>query len=110
MANAHGLIVREVDRESAGDLLWAPGVCPPPILPPSMSTAFPGDGRAGHKSAVRGDNDASQSLLHIGSQRHVLRKLPRSWPAGGSFGVPLRCCGAILQTAASSSSIAPQLP
>ena len=26
MADAHGLIVREVDQESAGDLFWAPGV------------------------------------------------------------------------------------
>src|SRR5271170_1487049 len=97
MANAHGLIVREVDRESAGYLLWAPGVCPPPILPPSMSTAFPGHGRAGHKSPARSDDDASQSLLHIGSQRRIDRKLPLLWPASGSLGMPLRCRRAILQ-------------
>ena len=65
MADAHGVIVREVDREPAGDLLRAPGVCPPPILPPSMSTAFPGHGWAGHKS--------------IGSQCRVDRKLPLLW-------------------------------
>ena len=65
MADAHGVIVREVDREPAGDLLRAPGVCPRPILPPSMSTAFPGHGWAGHKS--------------IGSQCRVDRKLPLLW-------------------------------
>ena len=60
MADAHGVIVREVDREPAGDLLRAPGVCPPPILPPSMSTAFPGHGWARHKSPARSDDAASQ--------------------------------------------------
>ena len=100
----------EVDREPAGDLLRAPGVCPPPILPPSMSTAFPGHGWAGHKSPARSDDAASQSFLHIGSQCRVDRKLPLLWPASGSLGMPLRCRRAILQTAASSGGIAPQLP
>jgi hypothetical protein len=110
MADAHGVIVREVDREPAGDLLRAPGVCPPPILPPSMSTTFPGHGWAGHKSPARSDDDASQSFLHIGSQCRVDRKLPLLWPASGSLGMPLCCRRAILQTAASSGGIAPQLP
>jgi hypothetical protein len=35
MADVHGLIVREVDRQAASNLLRAPGVCPPSILPRS---------------------------------------------------------------------------
>jgi len=75
MADAHGLIVREVDRQAAGDLLRTPGVCPPPILPRSMPTALPGHGRAGNKSPARSRDDASQSFLHIGLQCRVERKL-----------------------------------
>jgi bifunctional UDP-N-acetylglucosamine pyrophosphorylase/glucosamine-1-phosphate N-acetyltransferase len=42
MADAHGLIVREVDRQAAGNLLRAPGVCPPPMLPRSNVVLGPG--------------------------------------------------------------------
>src|SRR5215207_7680894 len=110
MADAHGLIVREVDRQAAGDLLRAPGVGPPPVLPRSMPTAFPGHGRAGNRSPARSDNDASQSFLHIGSQSCVECKLRLLWAASGSLGVPLRGCRAILQAAASGGGVAPQLP
>src|SRR5215471_18785778 len=45
MADAHALIVREVDRQAASNLLRAPGVCPPSILPRSMPAAFPAHSR-----------------------------------------------------------------
>jgi hypothetical protein len=106
MADAHGLIVRKVNREPAGDLFWAPGICPPAVLPPPMSTTFPGHRWAGHKCPARSGDGASQPLIHIGSQCRVDRKLPRLWPASGSVCVPLRCCRAVLQTAASSGSCA----
>ena len=109
MADAHGLIVREVDRQAAGDLLRAPGVRPPPALPRSMSAAFPGHGRAANRSPAWSDDHASQSFLHIGSQSRVERKLRLLWAASGSLGVPLRCRRAILQAAASSGGVAPQL-
>jgi hypothetical protein len=35
-ADAHGLIVREVDRQAAGNLLRSPGICPPAMLPRSF--------------------------------------------------------------------------
>ena len=66
MADAHGLIFREVDRQSAGDLLRAPSACPPPVLPWSMPTAFPGHGRAGNRSPAWSDHHASQPFLYIG--------------------------------------------
>jgi hypothetical protein len=66
MADAHCLIVREINLQATGDLLRAPGICPPPVLPWSMSTAFPGHGRTGNRSPAWSDDDASQSFLHIG--------------------------------------------
>src|SRR3954469_25741462 len=109
MADAHGLIVREVDRQAASDLLRAPGSCPLPVFPRSMPTAFPGYGRAGNSSPAWSDNNASQSFLHIGSQGRIARKLRRFGTASGSLGVPLRRCRAILKTAAPGGGVAPQL-
>ena len=67
MADAHGRVVREVHRQATGDLLRAPGVCPSPVLPWSVPTAFPGHDRAGNRSPARSHNDASQPFLDIGS-------------------------------------------
>ncbi len=75
-----------------------------------MPTAFPGHGRAGNRSPIRSDDDASQSFLHISPQGPVLRKLRLLRTASGSLGVPLRCRCAIFQTAASGGGVAPQLP
>src|SRR5581483_4638580 len=110
MADAHVVIVREVDRKSAGDLLRAPGFCPPPIFPPSMAPAFPVHHRAWDNCPARSHDGASQPLLHIGPQCRVNRKLPWFWSASGSLCVPLGCGPAILQAATSSRSIAPQFP
>src|SRR5665213_282605 len=106
MADAHGLIIREVDRQAAGDLLRTPGVCPPPILPRSIPTALPGHGRAGNRSPARSRDDASQSFLHIGLQCRVERKLRLFWAASSSLGVPLRRRRAILEAAASGGGVA----
>src|SRR5882757_6362416 len=110
MADAHGLIVREVDRQAASNLLRAPGVCPPPMLPRSVPAAFPVHSRARSRSTTRSDDEPSQPLLHIGSQCRVERKLRRLWAACRSLGMPLRCRRAILQIAASGRGVAPQLP
>ena len=89
MADAHRLIVREVDRQAAGDLLRAPGVCPPAVLPRPMPTAFPGHGRTGNRSPARSDDDSCQSFLHIGSQCRDERN-----PRLDSLGEPLAPSGA----------------
>ena len=52
VTDAHALIVREVEPQAAGDLLRAPRVCPSPVLPWSMPTAFPGYRRTGNTSAA----------------------------------------------------------
>src|SRR5260370_29035343 len=85
-------------------------VCPPAVLPRSMPTAFPGHGRTGNRSPARSDDDSCQSFLHIGSQCRVERKLRRLRAESGSLGVPLRRRRAILQSAAPSGGLAPQLP
>src|SRR5262249_22824097 len=62
-----GIIVREVDRQTASNPLRAPGVCPPSILPRSMPAAFPAHSRAGNRSPTPSDDEPCQSFLHIGS-------------------------------------------
>src|ERR1700733_15274364 len=110
MADAHGLIVREVDRQAAGDLLRAPGVRPPPVLPRSTSTTFPGHRRAGNGNPAWSNDDASQSLLYIGLQCRVERKLRLLWAARRPLSMPLRRRRAILQATASSGGVPSQLP
>ena len=65
VADAHGLIVREVDRQAASNLLRAPGVCPPPMLPRPMPAAVPAHSGARNRSPTRSDNDPCQSFLHM---------------------------------------------
>ena len=67
LSDAHGLIVREVGQQTAGDLLRAPGVHPPPVLPWSMPTAFPRHGPRRpvvppHRLAVQRCAQASPAL------------------------------------------------
>src|SRR5215217_1305311 len=99
VADAHGLIVRKVDRQAPGNLLRAPGSGPPPSLALAMPAALPGDGRTGNGSATWSDNDASQSLLHISAQGRVEGKLRRLRAPCRSLGMPLGSRRAILQSA-----------
>ncbi len=110
MADAHSLIVREVDRQAASNLLRAPGICPSPMLPRSVPAALPVYSRARSRSTIRSDDDPSQPLLHIGSQCRVERKLRRLGAASRSLGMPLSCRRSILQITASGRGVAPQLP
>ena len=110
VADAHRLIVREVERQAPGDLLRAPGPGPSPILPPSMPTALPGHGRAGNgerrseRRPCRPVGPAHRPQCRVG------RKLRRLRATSGSLGMPLRRRRTILQAAASRGGIAPQLP
>src|SRR5215213_7619400 len=77
VADAHGRVVRKVDRQASGNLLRAPGSGPPPILSLAMPAALPGDSRTGNGNTARSDDDASQSLLDISAQARVEGKLRR---------------------------------
>ena len=109
VADAHRLVVREVDRQAPGNLLRAPCPGPSPILSLAMPAALPRHGGTGNGNAARSDDDASQSLLHIGAQSRVERKLGRLGAASRSLGMPLGSRRAILQPAAAGGCVAPQL-
>src|SRR5215207_5086622 len=74
-----------------------------------MPAALPGHGGASNGNAARSDNDAGQSLLHIGAQGRVKRKLRRFRATGRSLGMPLGGRRAILQPTAAGGCVAPQL-
>ena len=65
VADAHRLVVREVDRQASSNLLRAPGPGPSPILSRAMPPALPRNGRTRNGSATRGHHDAGKSVLHI---------------------------------------------
>src|SRR5215212_1021368 len=109
VADAHCLVVREVDRQAPGNLFRAPGPGPSPILSLAMPAAVPGHGRTGNGNAARSGDDASQSLLHISAQGRVECKLRRFRATGRSLGMPLGGRRAILQSTAAGGCVAPQL-
>ena len=109
VADAHRLVVREVDRQAPGNLLRAPGPGPSPILSLAMPAALPGHGGTRNGNAARSHDDASQSLLHISAQGRVERKLRRFRATGRSLGMPLGGRRAILQPTAAGGCVAPQL-
>ena len=83
VADAHRLVVREVDRQAPGNLLRAPGPGPSPILPRAMPAALPRTRPDRERRTPLGrDDDASQSLLHISAQGRVERKLASAWGDG----------------------------
>src|SRR3954452_12270868 len=109
VADAHGLIVAEVEPQAAGDLFWAPGCGPPPVLPTPVSAALPGHDGPVRRCTVRGDDETGEPVLHVAPQRLVDRQLGRFWTAGGSVGMPLRGRGPVRQTAAARGGVAAQL-
>ncbi len=108
VADAHRLVVREVDRQASGNLLRAPGLGPSSILARAMPAALPRNGGARNGSAARGYDDAGKPLLHISAQGCVERKLSRLGPTGGSIRMPLGSCPPILQPAAAGGRVASQ--
>lgn len=96
VADAHRLVIREVDRQASGNLLRAPGFGPSSILAPAMLAALPRNGGTRNGSAARGCDNAGKSLLHISAQGYVERKVARFGPPGGSIRIPLGSCCPIL--------------
>lgn len=109
VTDAHRLIVREVDRQTPSNLLWAPGPRPSPILPRALATAIPRHGGNRNRSAIWGHGDAGKLLLHISAQGHVECKLRRLGAPRRSIRMPLRGRSPILQPAAAGGRVAPQL-
>jgi hypothetical protein len=109
VADAHRLVIREVDRQAPGNLLGAPGFRPPPILAQARPTVFPPDGATSSARAAWRRHDTGKSFLHINAQGRVERKLARLGAAGRSICVPLSGRRPISHSAAVGGGIAIEL-
>src|SRR3954454_2589977 len=109
VADAHGRVTREVDPQAPGDLLRAPRLGPPAVLPTSVPAALPGHGRPNHSGPARGGDCARQALLYIRPQGRGGRKLGPLRASGRPLGMPLRGAGPIRQPAAARGGVAAQL-
>src|SRR4030095_6764154 len=65
VADAHGLVSREVDPQAPGDLPRAPRLGPPAGLPTSVPAALPGHGPAKHRRPPPGGGCASTARPHL---------------------------------------------
>ena len=69
MADAHGLIIREIDPEPAGDLLRAPRHSPPPVLPVRLVQSLPRRRlRSGSDRAIGPADASGEPFLHVLTQ------------------------------------------
>src|SRR5436190_9014463 len=110
MRDPHPLIIREVQTQAIGDLLWAPGLPPAPVLAPAVTPPDPPNPRARDSAPVRPLHNPRQAVLHITAQLRVGRELGGLPPPAAPVGVPLRGRCPIGQRAAASPGIAAQLP
>jgi hypothetical protein len=109
VADAHRLVIREVDRQAPGNLLGAPGFRPPPILTPARPTVFPPDGATTNASPDWRRDNTGKSFFHISAQGGIERKLGRLGAAGRSICVPLSGRRPISHSAAVGGCIAIEL-
>jgi hypothetical protein len=108
MADAHGLVFREVDQQSACNLLRTPRTSPAARLPASMTTPLPRNLRSRNWSSSGRCNVTGQPVLDILSQLEVGLEFGSLRSSCSAIGVPLRGHRPILEPAAASSSITPQ--
>jgi hypothetical protein len=96
-------------RQASGNLLRAPSPGPSPILSWAMPATLPRNGGTRNGGPTRAHDDAGQSLLHIGAQGCIERKLGRFGSTGRSLGVPLGCRCTIFQATAARRGVASEL-
>ena len=104
VADAHRLIARKVEPQPSGNLLGAPRLAPPAVLPAPL----PGHHRPANRGPARTGNLASQPVLNILPQRRVHSQLRWLRPTRRPLGMPLRRCRPILQAATARGRVAPQ--
>src|SRR5262245_51138328 len=109
VGDAHGVIIGEIDAEPFGDLLGAPRVGPSSVLATSMTATDPAHLRAGYGCAFGRHDRAGETPLHVAPQGVVAGELGNLGAAHPSICVPLRSRSAILESAASGCSVAPEL-
>ena len=109
VGDPHARIMREVDRQSSADLLWAPALAPPSVGSAAMAPPLPWHLRSLNRYAAGVGDSAGESILHIAPQPRVLGKLGGFGSRGGAFSLPLRDCGPISQYTAAGLRVATQL-
>src|SRR5512135_77235 len=96
VADAHGLIIREVGLQAMRDLLRAPGCCPSPVLPMRLVQALPrGCLGACDGGAVEPADAAGEPLLHVLTQPVVVHELRGLRALRGLLGLLLRHQGTV---------------
>ncbi len=108
--DSHRFIVREVDLQPAGNLLWRPASDPFAVaamrrVPPLKRCRS----RASNLTSSRVTDLAFQAVFHIVAQLLVNHKLCRLRPSGHHLCLPLRDRSPILELATTSCRVACQL-
>ena len=110
VADAHGLIIREVDLQTARDLLRTPRGHPPPILPMRLVQPLPCRWfRPDDDPAVRTADTAGETLLDVLTQPVVGREPRRLRSLRRLLSLPLRHQRPVLQRPTARGRVAAQL-
>src|SRR5262249_50765274 len=109
VADAHRLVVREVDWQAPGDLLGAPGFSPSPIPGRGQPTVIPPNGATTNAGAAWWRDNTGKPFFHISAQGDVERKLGWLGAAARSIGMPLGGRRPIRHSAAVGGCIAIEL-
>jgi hypothetical protein len=110
VANPHGRIIGEIERDPMGDLLRAPRRHPRPITPVRLVAPLPRRyRRPGHDLAIRATNDTGQLVLDVLAQPVVTDQLGRLRTPGTPLAMPLRDRRLVFQPVGSRRSVAAQL-
>src|SRR5271155_93840 len=110
MTDAHGLVVWEVEPKPPGNLLRAPGACPPPMLSSPVPSLFPQHVRSTDRAPARRGDQPGEPILDIDPQLLVDCKLRRLRTPCCPLGMPLGRSGSIFQVTTACGRIAPQFP
>src|SRR5699024_11189846 len=109
VADAHGLIIGEVERQPVRDLLRTPRQRPTPVSPVGLAQALPGRrGRARNDRAVRSADVACEPVLDVLPQPRILHELGGLGSLRGLLCLPLRHPSAVLLLTATAGGVAAQ--
>ena len=111
VADAHGLVIGELDPEPVRDLLRAPSSHPPAVRAIWLVSPFPlSRRRPSGRRSVRAPHLAREPFGHIAPQTVVLDELGRLGTTSDQLGLPQRDRRPILQLSAAGGRISAQLP
>src|SRR5690606_2756794 len=110
VADAHGLIIREVDLQALRDLLRTPRRRPAPVLTTGLVQPFPRRrSRTRPDRAVRPANVPGEPVVDVLAQSRIGRQLGLLRALGCDLGLPLRGRRSVPRVCRSRGRIAAQL-